>query len=1070
MSLWCCFNLAFTSSIAASQDLTKKISLDLEKKTLKEAFDQIADKTKIVIIYSDINEVTKKEVTIHVKEKALNQVLDDLLPRYKLSYQVIDDKIVIIQTGVRLNPSKDDKRQSQANPIKGKVTDSNGGTLPGATVKLKESSTIVITDQNGDFEISPLKTTGILIVSFVGYQTIEVPFNTNISERLIIILKADANSLNEVQVIGYGTTTKRFNTGNTSTIKSSQIENQPVSNLLAAIQGQAPGVFVQTQNGLPGGNIKIQIRGQGSLASGTDPLFIIDGVPFLSAPIYNAFGSAGGANGGISPFSIINPDDIESISILKDADATAIYGSRAANGVVLITTKKGAIGKDNFTVDVNQGISRVSRLNSYLNLQQYLKLRNDAYKNDGLIPDVNSAPDLLVWDTTKSTNWQKYFYGGSANVTNVQASLSGGDANTHYLVNLNYHDEGTILPGNENYKKGGGYLNIDHTSTNKKFYTSFNVNYSGDDNRTLYNSTGDGGGSTPPDFPIYNSDGSYNWTITNPVAILYQKQHSTTSYLNANTVAKYSFTPGFDAKLNIGYNTYKLNQVATLPVSSEDPSYSPIATAFFANNSSNRYIIEPQFDYVKHFNDGVLTALLGGTYQHIITQGNYIEGDGVSNPDLLGNIGAASILTGNSDSYSEYKYESVFGRINYNWRQKYLINVNLRRDGSSRFGPGRQFGNFYAVGGGWIFSEEKFIKDNLGFLSYGKIRSSYGLTGNDQISDYQYLSTYRSGTTYGAISTLTPSKVANPNYSWETTKKFELALELGFLKDRVLVTTAWYKNTSGNQLISYAIPYITGFATYQANFPAVIQNTGLEVELNTQPIKGSNFSWNASLNITLPKNKLVSFPGLAMSSYATTYIVGQDLSIVKAFQFLGVNPQTGLAEYKDANKDGQLSFLDDAVIAGKTSPQLFGGFSNDFNYKGIQLDVFFEFVKHSLPAYVPALGTGVINDPQYVVNRWEKPGDVVTISGATTNYANFQDASTSFFTDASYIRLKNLALSYNFKSSLLQKWKLKGIKIYVRGENLFVIANKQRFDPEISSTAGAIPPLKTLTAGIKLTL
>jgi outer membrane receptor protein involved in Fe transport len=315
---------------------------------------------------------------------------------------------------------------------------------------------------------------------------------------------------------------------------------------------------------------------------------------------------------------------------------------------------------------------------------------------------------------------------------------------------------------------------------------------------------------------------------------------------------------------------------------------------------------------------------------------------------------------------------------------------------------------------------------------------------------------------------LSPARVANPSYSWETTKKLEFAAELGFLKDRILFTGAWYKNTSGNQLIAYTIPYLSGFASYQANFPAVVENKGFEFELNTQIIKENNFSWNASFNLTIPQNKLVSFPGITTSSYANAYVIGQDLSIVKAYQLLGVDPNTGLALYKDVNGDGKLSFQADAVVAGYTSPKLFGGFSNSFTFKGIQLDVLFEFIKRSLPGYYPALGTSALNDPLFVTNRWEKPGDVKNIPGARTDAANFQ-YSTAEFSDASYIRLKNLALSYDLKSSVLKQWKIKGMKIFIQGQNLFVWANDKRFDPEISSSTGAIPLLKTLTAGMKLT-
>jgi len=951
--------------------------------------------------------------------------------------------------------------------LSGKITGEDGRPLPGATIRVENTNIAVSSDVDGDFTLFNIPEKGVIIASFLGYKSAIVPYNKSDGQHLSIKLKSNAGTLDEVVIIGYGETSRRFNTGSVSSISAEDIEKQPVTNPLAALQGQAAGVFVQTQNGLPGGNITIQIHGQGSISSGTDPLYIVDGVPFLSSPLYGT-GEANGANGPISPLGILNPSDIASISILKDADETAIYGSRGANGVVLITTKKGVSGKDNLIVDYNQGFNKVSRLNAYLNLQQYLQLREQAFKNDGVTPTSDVAPDLLLWDTTKSTNWQKYFYGGTANVTNLQASLTGGDPNTRYLASFNYHDEGSILPGGEDYKKGGGYINIDHTSTNKKFNTVLSVSYNRDDNHTLYSLTNNAG-TLPPDFPVYNPDGSYNWSIdNNPVASLGQKQNSQTGNINFNDLLKYTIINGFDAKISFGYNNYTLAQVATLPASAQDANYSPIDVAYFANSSSESYIIEPQLAYNKHIQDGVIALLLGGTYQYRENESSDIEGDGVSNPDLLGNLGAANSITNKSNSYSQYKYESLFGRVNYRWREKYILDLNLRRDGSSRFGPGRQFGTFYALGGAWLFSEENFIKDNLHWLSFGKLRSSYGLTGNDQISDYQYLASYGSGQNYDGISTLTPTRLANPYYGWETTKKLELAMELGFLKDRILFTGSWYRDISSNQLIAYSIPYITGFSSYQANFPAVVQNTGWEFELHTQPIKGNSFNWQVNFNLTIPSNKLVSFPGIASTSYANTLVVGQDLSVVKGFDFTGVNPQTGLAEFKDLNHDGVISFPADVVVLGKTSPDFFGGLGNTFSFKRLQFDIFLEFVKRDYAGYPPALGTSAANDPAFVLNRWEAPGDITSIPRATIDQNNLADYYTSVLTNASYIRCKNLSLSYALNPDMLHNWKIAQLKVFIEGENLFVIANKDLFDPEIGDTGG-IPPLKTLTAGLKLT-
>ncbi|WP_419699464.1 SusC/RagA family TonB-linked outer membrane protein [Mucilaginibacter sp. NFX135] len=952
--------------------------------------------------------------------------------------------------------------------LSGKVTDEQGKPLPGATVLLQGTRVPAITSADGTFKLFVTVRSGTLTVSFIGFPKASIPFEHTRAAPLSIQLTPDLSALNEVQVIGYGTTTKRFNTGSVASISAKEIENQPVSNPLAALQGRASGVLVQTTNGLPGGGIKVQIRGQGSLASGTDPLFIVDGVPFLSTSPYGS-GALNGANGIISPLSIINPDDIESIDILKDADATAIYGSRAANGVVLITTKKGKKGGDRVTIDLSHGISKISRISPVLGLSDYLKLRREAFSNDGITPDINTAPDLLKWDTAKSTDWQRYFYGKTAQVTTLQTSIAGGNDNNQYLFSLNYRNEGTILPGDENYKKGGGYFNFNHSSTDQRFNFALSVNYNKDNNHTLYSAINSGAFSIPPNFPVRNSDGSYNWDISNPVAALEQKQRSNTDYINVSTSLGYKLFPGMDAKISLGYNRYALDQVATLPQDSQDPSFDPLPTAYFSNSVSQRYILEPQLNYRKEISGDVLTALIGGTFQHVENTGYTLEGDGVSNPALLGNLGAANTIVNQINTYSLYKYVSIFGRVNYNRDKKYLININFRRDGSSRFGPGKQFGNFYAIGGAWIFTEENGIKRSLPFLSHGKLRGSYGTTGNDQISDYQYISSYNAGTVYGGTSTLSPARVANPDYSWETTRKLEAALELGFIHDRILFTTAWYRHNSSKQLIAYKIPYLAGFASYQANFPAVIQNTGLELDLKVQALSGKGLNWTSTINLTLPKNKLKSFPNIEGSSYANTYIVGQDLSVKKGLKLLGVDPQTGIAQFADINNDGKITTPADLVVLGKTSPDLFGGWTNSFSYKGFALDVTMEFVKRRYLGYQPLLGAYPYNDPLFVLNRWQKPGDVTDIPRASVNIVSSQYNSTQL-PDASYGRLKNLAISYTPKAALLKRLGLKGLQLYINGQNLWVIANKQRFDPEISGGSGGVAPLKSIIFGLKTTL
>jgi TonB-linked SusC/RagA family outer membrane protein len=986
-----------------------------------------------------------------MKKTILCIVLAALYPFFKVSGQVTNNNTTTLTKN-----------------IAGKVTDEEGKPLPGATVKIQNESVITITDKDGRFTFNNASLNGSLTVSFIGFQTTNIPIPANSINEIIIQLKADANSLNEVQVIGYGTTTKRLNTGSVSTISAADIEKQPVANVLSALQGRVSGVAIQTQNGLPGGNVSVQIRGQGSISASTDPLYVIDGIPFLSSPVQTGISAVG----DISPLSIINPGDIQSVDILKDADATAIYGSRGANGVILITTKKGQVGKTEFSFNVTKGISEISRYNTFLSLPEYLQMRNEAYKNDGLMPSASDAPDLLVWSQSQSTDWQKYEFGNKAALTTVQGSLSGGTAENRFILSGNYRDEGSILPGNEDYQKGGGYLNFIHTSLNKRFTAAITANYETDDNHTLYNAT-TSIANLPPNYPIYNSDGSYNFQANyNPVALLDQRSRILSNNLLANLSLKFQLLDNLFFKADLGYTKYVQDQLATLPQSSQSDLYFvPDATAYQTHNSSDSYIIEPQFNYSVNSKYGNISALAGGTLQRKLDQGNVLTETGVNNPDLLGNLDAASLISG-ATTYNEYKYLSLFGRINYNWQQKYLVDLNFRRDGSSRFGSGRQFGNFGAVGAAWIFSEEKAVKDNFTFLSFGKLRSSYGITGNDQIGDYQYLSSYSSNSLYGGTASLIPSRIANPNYGWESTKQFEAALDLGFFNNRILFNTAWFQRRSDNQLVTYPLPYQSGFSGYVANLPAVVQNSGWEFELNTVNIKSTNFSWTSAFNITIPKNKLVSFPNLAGSNYANQLVVGQDLSIVRGFHFIGVNPQTGNPEFEDINHDSNIQYPDDIITIGKTSPTLFGGFNNTFSYLGLQVSFFIEFRKQHGFGYTPGYGALLENEPAYILGRWQQPGGNSSIPRYTTstNDLGNLNGSNATFIDASYIRVKNVEINYLLPASFTHKLNVKSLNLYLQGQNLLTFDNKKSFDPEISGNTGAIPPLRIFVAGLRLTL
>lgn len=386
------------------------------------------------------------------------------------------------------------------------------------------------------------------------------------------------------------------------------------------------------------------------------------------------------------------------------------------------------------------------------------------------------------------------------------------------------------MPGDNRYQRSGFHFNIDHTSSNKKFLVLSNIIYSKDDNHIVYDISAANFVTLPPDFPINNPDGSLNWsTNSNPAALLLRKSESKGNNLITNVNLSYRIFPHLIFSTNAGYTKTNLDQISILPQTAINPAFGSLSSSYFANSSSETSIIEPQINFSKFIKKGRLTILAGGTYQESVSESESVQGSNYSNDDLLENIGAAGTLSGQSNTYTQYKYISLFSRINYFFHNKYIIDLNFRRDGSSRFGPNKAFGNFGALGTAWIFSNERVIQERLKWLSYGKIRASYGVTGNDQIPDYGYLSTYGSGPVYFGTSGVQPLRLANSDYSWESNHKFEIAFELGLIKDRILTTVIFYNNRSGNQLVPYPVPSQSGYTQYQANLPALIQSPGLGI-------------------------------------------------------------------------------------------------------------------------------------------------------------------------------------------------------------------------------------------------
>ncbi|WP_423128050.1 SusC/RagA family TonB-linked outer membrane protein [Gaoshiqia sp. Z1-71] len=968
----------------------------------------------------------------------------------------------------------------QDKSLSGRVTDPQGQPLPGVSIVIKGSLIGTTTSAEGSYILKGMTDNAVLSFSFIGFQTREIAFTGQ--SRLDVQLQEEVTTLSEVTVnAGYYTVKDRERTGSIARVTVKELENQPVSNALSAVQGRMAGVSITQGSGVPGGGYSIQIRGTNSLRrAGNYPMYIIDGVPVSAeTPSFNSAGII--PSHDINPLNTINPNDIESIEILKDADATAIYGSRGANGVILVTTKKGKAGhKTTLSINSSYGISRVANRMKLMNTQQYLNMRRQAYANDGIATYPANAYDVNgVWDQERYTDWQDELIGGTAENSNVQLSLSGGSENTRFLISASHNRQTTVFSDDFRYKTTSLSGSLNHRSGDGRFMLNASGLFADQSNNLIRDDITAQALKLSPDAPaLYKEDGSLNWennTFTNPVAAYESTYQNESKTFNTSLNLSYKLLPSVAVKFNGGVNYQAFDELALRPNTIYNPAYGITPANSSATKGSQQqfsWLLEPQLNYTHKFHDHKIDVLIGGTSQQKQSSTSGLYSYGFKSNALITNLAAAANIMVTRDDEAEYKYAALFGRINYQYKNRYILNLTGRRDGSGRFGPDRRFANFGAVGAAWLFSEEGFLSGSS-WLSLGKLRGSYGITGSDLIGDYQYLDTYTvSSAGYGGSTSLNPSRLHNPYFSWEKTTKIEAALELGFLEDRIRFSAAWYRNRSGNQLVGIPLPATTGFASIQANLPATVENKGLELELGATPISTGSFSWNSSFNISFPKNKLVSFPGLEGSTYANQYVVGYPTSIVKVYNYEGIDSETGLYVFTDYNTDGAISSPDDNRVIEEVGIKYFGGWSNQFAFKNWEFSFLFQFVNQRQKNYnsILLIPGSLNNVPAEVLNVWseDKPdGQYMPYSsGSNTrknqSHLNFMN-STAAVGDASFVRLKNIQLSYR----LPVRSYLQDVRFYVQGQNLLTLTNYFGLDPEFVLT-GYLPPLKTWAFGIQL--
>lgn len=1102
--------LLFIALMQVSANIhAQKLTLSVTNAPLASVLTQIKRQTGYDFAISGKVIDQAKPVTINVKNTELTVVLKKIFEGQSLDYSIEDRSVVV---SIKQSSFFDKLKNSlglNLTGVTGVVVDEQNRPISGATITAKGTGNADITDSKGVFHLKNVADNATIVISFIGYQKQELPAREDMGNIKLVIA---TSTLDAIQVIAYGETSQRLTTGNITSVSAKDIENQPVADPLLALQGRVPGIFITQGNGVPGSTVTVRVQGQNSLLSGNDPLYVIDGVPHISQLPPNLGGgiwpggivSSNGTTVG-SPLAYINPADIESVEILKDAEATSVYGSRAANGAVLITTKKGKAGKTTVSVNVQDGYGHITREVPELNTQQYVAMRKQAMANDGVTPSANPAdpgfaPDLKIWDTNSFTDWQKVLLGNNSRYLDGQGSLSGGSENTQFLVSAGYHRETTVFPGDFADQKASVHFNLNTSSDNKKFKFQLSGNYLNDDNKLpQIDPTFLASFSAPDSPPLYNPDGSLNWApnsqggstwpFGNPAAFLLKTFSNSTNNLESHALMSYQLMPGLQLKSSFGYTNIQIDQTTTNPLSAIDPDVRAIsqnsANYLYANVHS--WIIEPQVNYVRTIAKGKLDVLAGMTLQRQNMSSNSYRGVNYYT-DLQLTDPAAAQQTYPSATISQYNYSAIFGKINYNLSDEYLADFAVRRDGSSRFGAENEFHNFASAAFAWIFSKESLVQNALPFLSFGKLKASFGTTGNDQIGDYRFLTQYAylPGYAYQGNLGLTTQGLPNPYLQWELTKKANFGFDLGFFKDRLLLSVDYAINRSSNELLPYPLPVISGYTSITENLPATVQNTSLEFTATSINIKTKDFSWTTNFNITVPTNKLVAYPGLATSSFANTYIIGQPITIQRVLKFAGVNPEDGNYQFTDRN--GQITenpnyfgTAADATGVVNTAPKFYGGLQNSFSYKSFSLQFLFSFTKQIGANDIFGSGdpggyySG--NQPASIINKvWTHPNDQATIQKFSANGSNFGQYfyavnSNAGYSDASYIRLKNASLSWKLPENVCKVLSISNARLYLQGQNLLTITNYKGMDPETPGSFGFqfLPPLRVITLGIQAT-
>jgi TonB-linked SusC/RagA family outer membrane protein len=1054
------------------------MSITLEGQTIREALKTIEKQSSYRFFYSDDLNTLDNLVSIDVKEENLETILSKILRNTTTSYKLIENNIVIISP----------KSLLEKNKVTGKVIDAaTSEPLPGVNVVIEGTNMGTVTVNDGTYSLEVSDQNAVLVFSFIGYNTEKVAFAGK--SVIDIAMSADVQRLEEVIVIGYGTVKKSDLTGSVASVTSEDLAAFPTLSIDRALQGRATGVQVTSLNGDPGAGTRIRIRGGTSLNASSNPLIVVDGF----------------AGGAVPP-----PEDIKSIEILKDASATAIYGSRGANGVVLITTKSGKTGDTKIEFSSSYSFNRIGKKLDLLNATEFAEYINEAR--------ANSESPTIPFPDPKSygegTDWQDVIF-RNGSLQNYQLAASGGKENFRFYTSLNYYgQEGIIV--NSDYKRFTGLTNLDFDAgKNLKIGTRMffqramenGVKTQEDYGGTTNTGVISGALIIAPTIGIYNEDGSYTISpfgdpYDNPYATAVETvDESVNDLYQGSTYFELTLLKGLVFKSTFGVSIRSNRSGSYIPTTlnagrnvSGDAG---IGTVKITSISNENYL-----SYNKAINEvHKLNIMVGQSYESNRSAWWTSNTNGfITDSYTYWNLDGGADYQLDYSDLTEWKLKSFYGRANYNFKDKYLFTITGRFDGSSRLGKNNKWGFFPSGAVAWNIKQESFLQ-SFNALSQLKFRASYGVTGNTDIGTYQSLANFASclaAINETTVNAVRPYRVANSDLSWESTKQTDIGLDIGFWNGRLIANVDYFHMKTEDLLYEVPLPEYSGYTSSLRNIGS-LENKGFEFGLSTVNLKGGKFYWTSDLNMSFMRNKVLSLPtGQLMYSMRPGHIIGDDTHILKegspvgsfyGYIYDGVNKADGTPIYRDIagrNSNNELIMepdgvvnSDDRTIIGNPHPDFIFGFNNTFQYKNFDLNIFFQGVVGNDMMNFTRMELEWVNGKENqlatVLNRWT-PANTDTNIPKVDSYSSIM--STRWIEDGTYIRLKNISLGYNLPENILKRIYIDRLRIYISGQNLLTITNYTGYNPDVSykdgNTSlgldyGSYPSTKSITLGLNLT-